>query len=196
MNRLMLPQLANDLLPLLQQDPWGPMGPGPDGTMKLPGFSLGQILFSVVVSIGIQVLFGLWAKSKAEDNDANPWGAFALGFFLAYLGVRMVPLLRPGAVFAKTRPPRPLPPRPAPGPYNYGQPVHMPPAAAPVATVPPTQGPLVAAPVAPSAATGPATTPPTGEADGYVTCPACQARAKAGRKLCMNCGNALPMIAR
>lgn len=183
-----LSDVAGTLLPLLQQDPFQGMPPGPGADVKMPSFTVGQILFSVVVSIGIQVLFGLWAKSKAEDHDANPWAAFALGFFLAYLGVRMVPLLRPGAVFARTAPPRPLPPRPTPSPYNYGQPVQPLPVSPPAQAVP--RGPATLPPAAcPVPSVAPA---PIVDAEGYVTCPACGARAKAGRKLCMNCGAPLP----
>jgi hypothetical protein len=125
------------------------------------GFSPAMIAFSIMFGLGVQVLFGFWARAKAEEYNVNPWVAFAAGFFLAYIGVRIVPVLRRDALFFQPKP-RPFTPPPRgqapPGPHPQGQPVQ----------------------------------PPQVDADGYMPCPACGARAKAGRKACMACGTPLP----
>lgn len=147
---------------LAQHDPWEGHFPAE----QTPGMSASQIVFMIVSSIVVQVLFGLWARSKADDHGVNPWAAFAAGFFLAYIGVRLVPLLKSNALFFQPKPkPAYLPPHapPQPGPNVHGQPVAPP-------EPPPVQV----------------------DADGYLQCPACGARAKAGRKACMACGAPLP----
>lgn len=126
----------------------------------------GFVVFSLLASVVIQALFGWWAMMKAEEHDSNKVAAFIAGFLFLYMGVRIAPILRYDRIFNTPRPPRPLPPR-------------MPQAMSP-GYVPP-QMPLQAPPVAASVP------PPAPDA-----CPACAAPRHPGRKLCMNCGAALP----
>jgi len=126
------------------------------------GLSNAQILFIILAGIGVAVLFGLWGRSKAENHDVDPWLGFLAGFFLACLGVRIVPLLRRDRLVFQPRP-RPVINPPGPG---VGPPPAPPPA-------PPT---------------------PVVDAQGFLACPACGARVKAGRKACMACGAPLPIV--
>lgn len=144
-----------------------------------PRFSFGQIAIYFLIGIAAQTLFGFWARSKAEEHDANPWLAFACGFVLGYIGVRIVPLLKPGTLFHQpARRPLPPPVNPyGPPPQAYAQPLAPPPGPAQPQYAPPV--PQAAPQVSP---------------DGYLACPGCGARAKVGRRTCMSCGTMLPRM--
>ncbi|MBK8206246.1 MAG: hypothetical protein IPK87_05530 [Planctomycetes bacterium] len=208
----MLEQFSNllaDLGSFLAQAPPPPIEDyelyPPQPQMMAPTFSFGQIIAFVLIGIAANVLFGFWAKSKAEEHGINPWVGFAAGFFFAYLGVRIVPLLRPDRLVNTThrRPSHMQPPmgtnptyRPAgaPPPDMHPPPVqpNVPqPAYAPTYPPPP-QHPMQAA--YPPVAAEPYDQVVTADADGYFKCPACSARVKAGRRACMTCGGPLPNV--
>lgn len=176
-----------------------------------PSFSFGQVVLWFVLGLAAQVLFGFWGKSKAEENGVNPWVGFAAGFFFAYLGVRLIPILKPSwwqpvqGPRRRVGPPANAPlmhpqaayPPQAPYPQQAPYPVPQQPGFAPVAQpqpYPPAQAPMAPAP----AAYPPMAQPPVQahtvrlDAEGYFPCPACGAKAKAGRKTCMACGAQLP----
>lgn len=166
----------------IQHDPFGGQYPdemyGP--VVQEPSFSFGQIILFLLIGVAFQVLFGFWGRSKAEDHNVHPMIGFAAGFMLGYLGVRLVPLFKPGMLFAPG-PRRPMPPGYPPTPMMQQQPPYPPPGA-----YPPPQGvPQPQAPQPPA---------PAVAADGYLQCTGCGARAKAGRRKCMTCGMALPMV--
>lgn len=155
-------------------------------------FSFGTLVFMALGWFGINVLFGFWAKSRAEDHGVDPWLGFASGFVLGWIGVLIVPVFRRDRIFVPG--PRPVAPQ-------YGQPVHAPnpiyapqlPAAAPYPN--PAYPPPPAMPPA-QAYPQPAAPPQmlVADAAGYVNCPGCGARTKAGRKTCMNCGGFMPAV--
>lgn len=174
--------------------------------------SIGQLLLFVLIGVGVNVLFGLWGKSRAEEFGVNPWVGFAAGFFLAYIGVRIVPLLRsdrlmnqparralgpPQATNPMYRPTGPpladvpvhynnAPPYPQPGPQYPPPGAVLYDASQPVAPMYPHAQPVAPAPMpAPQIAV---------DADGYFACPGCGQRVKAGRRNCMSCGVALPRV--
>lgn len=160
-----------------------------------PSIGIGQIILYLLIGLTAQTLFGFWARSKSEEYGVNPWVAFACGFFLGYIGVRVVPLLKPGTLYHQpVRRPLPPPMDPyAPPPQAYAQPL-MPPAqqawapppGPPQPQYPPPQ-PQYAPPPVPQAA-------PQVSADGYMACPGCGARVKVGRRTCMSCGTMLPRM--
>ncbi|MBE7491219.1 MAG: hypothetical protein HS108_05615 [Planctomycetes bacterium] len=180
---------------LLQQRPFEDLPPEFYGgaVVEQPGFSIGQVLLFFLIGAGFQTLFGFWGRAKAEEHGVNPWAGFAAGFFLGYIGVRIVPLLKPDSLFFQPKR------RPVPGMFvPPGQPV--PPQAYPQQTLPPQAAPGAAqawAPPPQPAAAPPAPVAPAApvvSADGYLQCPNCGARAKVGRRTCMSCGTTLPRL--
>ena len=182
------------------------MEPEPD-----PALGLGTLVMMMVIGLGLSCLLGWWGKSRAEDVGINPWVGFAAGFFMGFIGVALVPLFRTDRVFV-TRQPKPLQqpmqqnPMYAPGvaPQQQGYPQQQ---AHPQQPQPPQQGYAPSPgpqPHAHSMQPGYAPPPPPQPAEpaqmlvadeyGYVECPHCQSRTKAGRKSCMNCGNFLPPV--
>ena len=182
-----------------------------------PEVSVGMIVMGMVIGLGINVLFGLWGKSRAEDHNVNPWIGFALGFCLSWIGVALVPVFKTHRVInQRTAPqyqpqysapnpmytagaawqPPPGPPQPYPPQQAHPQPQPFPPQQA---YPQPQPYPQQAYP-APYPPQGKAPPPPpqpqmlTADAQGYVHCPACGARTKAGRKTCMSCGSQLPPV--
>ena len=135
-----------------------------------PNTSTGVVVFGILISIVFSVLFGLWGKAKAEESGVKPWIGFLMGFFLIYIGVRLVPIMRTDKMFYRLSPGIPLPPRP---PQADGT----------------TEG-------KPSEQSAPPKPPPAQvDAEGYVPCAACGTRTKADRKSCMSCGAVLPRSA-
>lgn len=171
-----------------------------------PSIGIGQIILYLLIGLTAQTLFGFWARSKSEEYGVNPWVAFACGFFLGYLGVRLVPLLKSGTLFHQpVRRPLPPPIDPyAPPPQAYAQPL-MPPAQQAYAQppMPPAQQAWAPPPGPPQpqyAPPQPQYAPPVPQAapqvsaDGYMACPGCGARVKVGRRTCMSCGTMLPRM--
>ncbi|MCZ7604960.1 MAG: hypothetical protein M5U25_02590 [Planctomycetota bacterium] len=176
-----------------------------------PEISVGMIVMGMVIGLGINVLFGFWGKSRAEDHNVNPWIGFALGFCLSWIGVALVPVFKTHRVINQRTAPQYQPQFSAPNPmYTAGAAWQPPPG--PPQPYPPQQAypqpqphpqqqpyPPQAYP-APYPPQGVAPPPPpqpqmlTADAQGYVHCPACGARTKAGRKTCMSCGSQLPPV--
>jgi hypothetical protein len=183
-------------------DPWSDSGP-PAG----PSFGIGQLILLMLIGIGVNVLFGFWAKSRGDDHGIHPVLSFCAGFFLGWIGVLIVPVLRTDRVVnTPRRPPPPGPQQPyghQPNPmYSAGGPPPQPPQGpmlnqpqAPMPPQPP-QGPMLNQPQAPVPQQPPQQPAQMLVADehGYVECPGCGARTKAGRKACMSCGNFLPPV--
>lgn len=189
----MLEQLSNllaDLGSLLAQAPPPPIEDyeiyPQQQPMMAPTFSFGQIIAFVLIGVAANVLFGFWAKSKAEEHGINPWVGFAAGFFLAYLGVRIVPLLRPDRLM-NAPPRRAMHPQPPMGTNPTYRPAGVPP---PGMQAPPPQHAMPPADLPPQ----PYAQVVAADADGYFNCPACGARVKAGRRACMSCGGPLPNV--
>lgn len=183
-----LPSLLGDGLHRLAQmgSPLDPTAPPP--SVELP---IGAIIVGFLVSIGIQVMFGLWGKSKAEDHNVNPLTGFMLGFFFAWIGVMLVPVFRKDRIINTTARPRYQQPiQSAPNPiYTAGTAMSQnapPPHAGPPQPMPPQMAPQQMPPQAPDVLVA--------DESGYVVCPYCGSRAKAGRKACMSCGNMLPPV--
>ncbi|MBZ0135780.1 MAG: hypothetical protein K8I27_05365 [Planctomycetes bacterium] len=183
---------AGDLIPLLQQQPdWVDSDPFMEVHEPAP-IGIGTVVAMMFFGLALSCLFGWWGKSRAEDAGVNPWIGFAAGFFFGFIGVAMVPVFRTDRVLV-TRNPHPvqMPGQPnpmyAPPPQAHGQPNPM------YAPPPQTHGQPMQQGYAPP--------PPPPEqqmlvADeyGYVECPHCATRTKAGRKSCMSCGNFLPPV--
>lgn len=178
-----------------------------DPTYVEPTISFGQIILWVLLGIAVNVLFGFWGKSRAEEFGVNPWIGFAAGFFFAYIGVRLVPLLRSDRIAN-------APARRAVGPPQGTNPMYQP-QAPPLGDVPvhyntapypqsypqsyPQQPPPGAVLYdASQHQAQPQYTPPVPQivvgADGYFACPGCGQRVKAGRRNCMSCGVSLPRV--
>jgi hypothetical protein len=152
---------------------------------------IGVIVVGLVISVGINLLFAFWGKSRADKFNVNPWIGFALGFVLQFVGVAIVPVFRKDRVLNTAK----LPPRPetmnAPNPM-YAPSVQVFPL--PQGAYPPrqTSSPQAGAPVQ-----QPASPPPRiliADPSGYVDCPSCGSRTKSGRKTCMTCGAHLPPV--
>lgn len=184
-----------------------------DPTYVEPTVSFGQIVLWVLLGAAINVLFGFWGKSRAEEFGVNPWIGFAAGFFFAYIGVRLVPLLRSDRIAN-------APARRAIGPPQGTNPVYQPPVPPigdvpvhyPASTYPPAvqaypQQPPPGAVLYDASHSHPQAqyAPPPAQyvppmpqivvgADGYFACPGCGQRVKAGRRNCMSCGVALPRV--
>ncbi len=187
-------QSSIDLMSTLlgQASPWEA---SPYGTEPQPAsLPIGAFVIAALLGLGLQVLFGLWGKSRAEDHGVVPLYGFLAGFFLGWIGVAIVPILKTNRV-VNTRqmpgyppqhyPPPPVPYPQAPYPQAPAQPLgawRPPPGAdaMPHHFEAPQQQ-----PVAPQQ---PALKP---DKDGYAQCPACGARVKVGRRSCMSCGAAL-----
>ena len=200
----------------VQADPWGD-GPYPYGPSQgNPGLGIGTIVGLMVLALAFNCLMGWWGKSRAEDFGVNPWVGFAMGFFMGFIGVALVPVFRTDRIVV-TRSPRPLPDQPmptnpmyAPGtqaypqqgyaspPQGYGQPPQQ-------GFAPPVQQQYAPPPQSPAHSMQPGHEPPPQQpsepaemlvADeyGYIECPYCQSRTKSGRKACMTCGNFLPPV--
>ncbi|MCA8915834.1 MAG: hypothetical protein KDB90_10525 [Planctomycetes bacterium] len=203
-----LPDLIGGALHTLAQSgpPFGDPATNPYGSPYDTGpkpLPVGALVVGFLIGIGINVLFGFWGKSRAEQHNVHPGIGFALGFFLSWIGVAMVPVFKKDRVFNPGGGVRyQAPPPNAPNPM-YGTPQQYPPqgyAPGPPQQYPapqyPTQGPMMAGQgIAP-----PPPPPPqqpqvlTADAQGYVACPGCGARTKAGRKTCMSCGGAMPPV--
>lgn len=95
---------------LIQAQPWPEEFPPLEETE--PSLDFGVFAFYLFISAGISLLFGLWGKQKAEEHGVNPWVGFAAGWFLLYIGVRIIPILRRDRIFTEPAPLRPLPGRP------------------------------------------------------------------------------------
>jgi hypothetical protein len=185
-------QSSNELMNTLlaQGSPWGasPYGPDPQPA-SLP---IGAFVIAALLGLGLQVLFGLWGKSRAEDHGVLPLYGFLAGFFLGWIGVAIVPILKTNRV-VNTRQPLPYPPPHYPPPQTpYPQASAQPlgawqPPPAPDAMPHHFENPQQPPPqqVTPQQ---PVLTP---DKDGYAQCPACGARVKVGRRSCMSCGAAL-----
>lgn len=186
----LLSSMIADLGGLLAQAPPPPLEDferyPPQPQVMAPTFSFGQIIAFVLIGIAANVLFGFWAKSKAEEHGINPWVGFAAGFFFAYLGVRIVPLLRPDRLVNTTHR-RPIHVQ-APMGTN---PTYRPAGAPPPGMPPPAPQ---AMPPVETAAAQPFAPVVAADADGYFHCPSCGARVKAGRRACMSCGGPLPSV--
>lgn len=172
-----------------------------------PEMSVGMIVMGLVIGLGINVLFGLWGKSRAEDHNVNPWIGFALGFCLSWIGVALVPVFKTHRVINQRTAPQYQPQFSAPNPMYTAGAAWQPPPGPPQQAYPqPQQAYPQAQPYpqqaypAPYPPQGVAPPPPaqpqmlTADAQGYVHCPACGARTKAGRKTCMSCGSQLPPV--
>lgn len=186
-------------------DPWDDTG-----ARAGPSFGIGQLIMLMLIGIGINTLFGFWAKSRGDDHGIHPVLSFCAGFFLGWIGVLIVPLLKTDRVIntPRRRPPPMQPYGHQPNPmYGAGPPQQPPPG--PMLNQPPQQNhgppmsqPGQAAPYSPQQPPpGPAAPPPgepaqmlVADDDGYVECPACSARTKGGRKACMSCGTFLPPV--
>ncbi len=141
------------------------------------GFSLGAMAFLLFAGLAVSVLFGFWGKSRAEEHSVHPWVGFAAGFFMGWIGVMIVPLLRTDRIVNRRQPP--LAHYPPPGaPPHYGQWQPPPTGTAVNHAAEQTRAHVQAAPITP-------------DADGYAACPACGGRVKAGRRSCMSCGSTL-----
>lgn len=168
--------------------------PPPQPQLLAPTFSFGQLIALILIGVAASVLFGFWAKSKAEEHGINPWVGFAAGFFFAYLGVRIVPLLRPDRlVNAPNR--RAMAPQPPMG----TNPAYRPVGAPLPGTSPPSPGPAgQPVPVAQASALQADAQPDSrvvvADDDGCFNCQSCGARVKAGRRVCMTCGGPLPNV--
>jgi hypothetical protein len=174
--------------PLAQGSPWDASRYGPEPqAAPLP---IGALVIAALLWLGLQVLFGLWGKSRAEDHGVMPLYGFLAGFFLGWIGVAIVPILKTNRV-VNTRQsapysPQPYPPPQMPYPHQPAQPVGAwQPPPAPDAMPHHFEDPQQPQPVAPQR---PVLTP---DKDGYAQCLACGARVKVGRRSCMNCGAAL-----
>lgn len=153
-----MPNLYSVLVPLAQAvDPYSATGVDPSALMA-PSISPAVLVFSILTSIALSALFGWWATLRAEEHGINPWVAFLAGFFLLYIGVRMVPILRRDMIFNKPRQPRPLPPRPPSGPV----------------------GPVAQSPAPPAA--------PAVPRDIMAECPVCGSTTHTRLRNCMSCG--------
>ncbi|MEZ5992537.1 MAG: hypothetical protein R3E76_09300 [Planctomycetota bacterium] len=181
-----------------------------------PEFPFGALIIGFLVSIGIQVLFGLWGKSRAEDHNVHPLAGFLAGFFLGWIGVLLVPVFKTDRIVNKPARTQFYPQmQSAPNPvYTAGTPMSQqapPPGYPQPPMAPPPQGAYPMAPqqhphmqpppMAPQMQQPMAPPPQPAMPDmlvaddsGYVVCPSCQSRTKAGRKACMSCGNFLPPI--
>lgn len=170
-----------------------------------PEISIGMIVMGMLIGLGINVLFGFWGKSRAEDHNVHPLVGFALGFCFSWIGVALVPVFKTHRIInQRTAPPiqqpysapnpmytagtawqpPPDPPQPYPPQQAYPQPQPYPQQAHP-------------APYPPQGMTPPPPPQPqmlVADAQGYASCPSCGARTKAGRKTCMSCGNPLPPV--
>jgi hypothetical protein len=168
---------------------------------------IGALIIGALVGIGINFMFALWGKSRAESYNVDPWIGFALGFVLGLIGIGIIPVFRRDRLFNKQRhaaPLQPSAPNPIYAPIQQG--AYMPPP--PPGYVPPPAAYLMPQPqggyAAPAAYGAPPQMPPpmpppppsmlTADAGGYVACPACAARTKSGRKTCMSCGYTLPPV--
>lgn len=208
----------------VQADPWSDdpyaYGPAPAS----PTIGLGSIIGIMLLAIAFNCLMGWWGKSRAEDFGVNPWVGFALGFFMGFIGVALVPVFRTDRVFVTRKPP-PMPQQPmqtnpmySPGtqaypqqgyappqqgydqpPQGYGQPPQQ------QGFAPPMQQQYAPPPQPHAHSMQPGFEPPpqqpvepaemlVADEHGYVECPYCQSRTKSGRKACMNCGNFLPPV--
>jgi hypothetical protein len=162
-----------------------------------PGLPIGALIVGFLVGIGLQFLFGWWGKSRAEDHGVEPLYGFLAGFFLGWIGVLIVPMLKTNRSLhtrAYQRPVLPYPPQDAIPHYPYtDQP------AAPYA--PPAPPPLLNQPAYPTAQPAPVpildhSGPPLLVPDeyGYATCPGCGGRVKTGRRTCTACGARLRFV--
>lgn len=168
----------------------------------------------MVFAIGIFLAMGWWGKSKAELHGVNPWIGFCLGAFGGLIGIFIIPHL--GSSRSNIMPPR-IPDRYMNAQQPYGNP--PPPqqyAQANQFPQPPNAGPPQQyAPPPPNHPPMPGPQPPMGQAQhhappqppvpqrpmtvkkdaaGFVQCPACGGRSKAGRRACMHCGEFLPPV--
>lgn len=82
---------------LLQAQAWPENFMPPEETE--PSLDFGVLAFYLFISAGISFLFGWWGKQKAEEHGVNPWVGFAAGWFLLYIGVRIIPILRRDRIF-------------------------------------------------------------------------------------------------
>lgn len=180
-----------------QVDPYGGTGADPwnDDTASAGSLGFGALLMILLLGLGVSVLFGFWAKSRGDDHGIHPVMSFCAGFFMGWIGVLIVPLLKTDRIVNPPRRPAPLMPN---KPYG-GQP--YPPQAPPPPGPPPPMpdypqqpGPMLKyepAQPAPNAEPSHVLVP---DEQGYVECPACHARTKSGRKSCMTCGVVLPPV--
>ncbi|MCB9932803.1 MAG: hypothetical protein H6841_05195 [Planctomycetes bacterium] len=173
------------------QDPGSQFTDPYEAATNAANLPIGAIIVGTVISLAVQVLFGMWGKSAAEEHGVHPVIGFIMGFMFFWLGVKMIPVFRRDRVVNRGMQPQPQQPTySAPNPmYSSGvvgqqQPVY------------PTHAPMMAgqgiAPPPP-----PPPQPPqmlVADAQGYVQCPGCGARTKAGRKTCMSCGGFLPPV--
>jgi len=178
----------------------GPVYPADPMSAPAPELPIGALIIGFIIGIGINVLFGLWGKSRAEDHNVHPLTGFMMGFFFLWLGVALVPVFRKDRVVNTSNRPQFAPPQQSsPNPiYTAGTAMsrHAPQGHPPA---PPQQGypqqPMPQQPI-PQQAVPQQRGPDMLVADeqGYVECPFCGARSKAGRKACMSCGNTLPPV--
>lgn len=196
------------------QDPAGPYYDDPIDNPYLSPMGepeplpVGAIIVGFLIGIGINVLFGFWGKSRAEQHNVHPAIGFFMGFMFAWIGVALVPVFKRDRVFnpaGRMPMPHQAPHAPNPmyaNPGQYQQPggpppgYPPPPQAYPQPPQYPTHGPMMAGQ---GAAPPPPPPPPqqqvlTADAQGYVACPSCGARTKGGRKTCMSCGSFLPPV--
>lgn len=182
-----------------------------------PTFSAGSLIAMTIGLLLSQVLFGFWGKSKADDHNVHPLIGFALGFTLGWVGVAIVPLFKSNNWFVKKNNPAFSGPPTGTNPI-YGHGTAFQPPSAPLEQepmqaqefVPVQQQPQVPPPPTPlspqpfpqvpvpgqSAPIPPSNAPTILVADeqGYVECPACQAKSKSNRSSCMSCGAGFPEI--
>ena len=198
-----VPTLIGGVFALLADadGPLNPLGGGSPFTQQQHETPVGAIIVGFLIGIGISVLFGFWGKSRAEQHNVHPAIGFALGFVLGWIGVALVPVFKKDRVFNSTTTPRyQQQTQSMPNPM-YSASAYQPPPAGPQQyqpqpQYPPQNPPQPQYPMPPAQGMAPPPQPQMLQADaqGYVGCPGCGARTKAGRKTCMSCGGAMPPV--